>query len=198
MQDEQSRSRADDILSQIDIMLPSQYFATVGSSGLSGEQRLMLAVLIDAINVLQSWKGTGSPRKRHNFAEAVQWVNTRGTHHPFSFDSVCDALELDRQVLRSRLHGLTARPANSARRPALGHLRIKELSRRQQMTANRPRRRERVPRGLTGSTEITPESSTRCELQTELEQDCTDETSGGLAALGNLSTDRAIGDSVSW
>jgi hypothetical protein len=146
MQDEESISRADDMLSKVDIMLPSQYFASVGTSGLSGEQRLMLAVLIDAINVLQSWKGTGSPRRRRYFAEAVQWVNTRGTHHPFSFESVCDALELDSKVVRSRLHGLTARPANSARRLILGPLRLKELSRSQHITANQPRRRERVSR----------------------------------------------------
>jgi hypothetical protein len=197
MQDEQSRSRADDILSQIDIMLPSQYFATVGSAGLSGEQRLMLAVLIDAINVLQSWKGTGSPRKRHNFAEAVQWVNTRGTHHPFSFDSVCDALEIDSALVRSRLSGLTVRPANSARRPALGHLRIKELSRRQHMTANKPRRRERIPRVSTGSTDLTVPSA-RSLAQPEPDQDRTAEASSGLAAFVSLSSGTAIGAGVSW
>src|SRR5262249_41614517 len=93
--DMQDQQRVDDLLAQADIILPSQYFSSVGSVGLSGEQRLMLAVLADAINVLQSWKGNGSARKRHNFAEAAQWVNLRGTHHPFSFDSVCDALEID-------------------------------------------------------------------------------------------------------
>ena len=57
MQDAQATMRTDDILSQADIILPSQYFGSVGSVGLSGEQRLMLAVLVDAINVLQSWHG---------------------------------------------------------------------------------------------------------------------------------------------
>jgi hypothetical protein len=108
MQDAPPTVPADDILSQADIILPSQYFGSVGSVGLSGEQRLMLAVLIDAINVLQSWHGGGSARKRRNFAEAAQWVNTRGTSYPFSFDSVCDALEIDSELLRSRLRGWTA------------------------------------------------------------------------------------------
>lgn len=145
MKHAQAAFAADDILSQADIILPAQYFAAMGSSGLSGEQRLMLAVLADAINVLQSWQGGGNVRKRRNFAEAAQWVNTRGTGHPFAFDSVCDALAVDPELVRERLRGLTMRPATAAQRPALGRLRLKELSRSQHMTANRLRRRERVP-----------------------------------------------------
>ena len=149
MQDAQATVRTDDILSQADIILPSQYFGSVGSVGLSGEQRLMLAVLVDAINVLQSWQSGGSARNRRNFAEAAQWVNTRGTSYPFSFDSVCDALEIDSELVRSRLSVWTVRSANSARRPALARLRLKELSRSQRMTATRLRRREHVPRIVT-------------------------------------------------
>jgi len=141
-----SESMTDDILSQADIMLPSQYFGATGSSGLSGEQRLMLAVLVDAINLLQSWKGSGSARKRRDFAEAAQWINSPGTTHPFSFDSVCDALEIDSELLRARLRVLTIRPANSVGRPVIAHLRLKELSRSQHMTPRRVLRRERAPR----------------------------------------------------
>jgi len=144
MEDAQPALQTDDILSQMDIILPSQYFGALGEVGLSGEQRLMLAVLVDAINVLQSWQGGGSARKRRNFAEAAQWVNTPGTSYPFSFDSVCDALELDSGLLRSRLRILTVRSPNSARRLALVRLRLKELSRSQHMTPNRSRRRRPV------------------------------------------------------
>jgi hypothetical protein len=148
MQDDQSRLRTDDILSQADIILPSQYYGSRGSVR-SGERRLILAVLVDAINDLQSWKGVGSARKRRNCAEAALWVNTRGSCHPFSFDSVCDALEIDSELLRSQLSAFTVRPVNSARRPALGRLRLKELSRSDHMTANRPRRREHSTRSMT-------------------------------------------------
>jgi len=166
MHDEQSRLRTDDMLSQADIILPSQYFGCVGSTGPTGEQRLMLAVLVDAINVLQSWKGSGSARKRLNFAEAAQWVNTRRTRHPFSFDSVCDALEIDSEVLRSRLRVMTVRRANSAGRPTLARLRLKELSRSQHMTANRLRRREHVPRSMIAMSGRTSESSSPWEVHT--------------------------------
>jgi hypothetical protein len=175
MQHEQLSLRTDDMLSQADIILPAQYFGSVGSVGLSGEQRLMLAVLADAINLLHSWKGSGSPRKRRNFAEAAQWVNTRGTCHPFSFDSVCDALEIDSEVLRSRLRVLTVRPANSAGRPNLARLRLKELSRSQHMTANRLRRRDLPRIGLTTGSrrESTPGGQVRAgEAEHSTAEEC--------------------------
>ena len=197
MQDAQSALRTDDILSQADIILPSQYFESVGSGGLSGEQRLMLAVLVDAINVLQSWQGGGSARKRRNFAEAAQWVNTRGTSHPFSFDSVCDALEIDSELVRSRLSVWTVRSANSARRLTLAHLRLKELSRSQHMTANRVRRREHVPRIVTAVIGRTSESPSSCGGHAEQAPDGTAETSAGFAAFGEESTAGATGQSVS-
>jgi hypothetical protein len=196
MQGDQSRLRTDDILSQADIILPSQYYGSRGNVR-PGEQLLILAVLVDAINDLQSWKGGGSARKRRNCVEAALWVNTRGTCHPFSFDSVCDALEIDSELLRSQLSAFTVRPVNSARRPDLGHLRIKELSRRQHMTANKPRRRERVPRVLTGSTDLTVPSA-RSLAQSEPDQDRTAEASCGLPAFGSLSSGTAIGAIVSW
>jgi hypothetical protein len=148
MHGKRSRLHTDDVLSQADIILPSQYNGP-RSSTRSGEQCLILAVLVDAINVLQSWKGNGSPRTRRNFAEAAQWVNTRSFCHPFSFDSVCDALDIDSELLRSRLNALTVSAANSARCPVLGRLRLKKLSRTQHMTANRLRRREHSARNMT-------------------------------------------------
>ena len=137
-----------DILSQADVILPSQYYGSGGSMG-TGEQRLILAVLVDAINFLQNWKGSGISRKSRNVAEAVEWVNTRGTCHPFSFDSVCDALDVDSELLRSRLLLFTILPANSARRPVLGRLRLRELSRTRHMTANRSARRVHFARDMT-------------------------------------------------
>ncbi len=124
------------------IILPAQYFGAMGSSGLCSEQRLMLAVLVDAINVLQGWQRLGSARKRRAFAEAGQWVNTRGTSYPFAFDSICDALGIDPEILRERLRGLTLGRIGAAR-IGLGRLRLKESSRAQHMTANRVRRRSR-------------------------------------------------------
>ena len=132
-----------DALGFTDIILPSQYFGAMGTNGLCSEQRLMLAVLVDAINILQGWHRLGSARKRRAFAEAGQWVNTRGTGYPFAFDSICDALGIDSEVLRERLSALTLGHGASARLGS-SRLRLKESSRAQHMTANRVRRRQRV------------------------------------------------------
>jgi hypothetical protein len=126
-----------------DIILPAQYFGAMGTTGLCSEQRLMLAVMVDAINILQGWQRLGSARKRRAFAEAAQWVNMRGTAYPFSFDSICDALNINSEVLRRRLSGLTMGHTGAARL-GVGRLRLKESSRAQHMTANRVRRRRRT------------------------------------------------------
>ena len=192
MRDEQSKLRTDDILCQADIILPSQYYGSVGSVGLSGEQRLMLAVLVDAVNVLQSWKGSASARKRRNCAETVQWVSARGTCHPFSFESVCDALEIDSELLRSRLRLLTVRPADSARRPTLGRLRLKELSRSQHMTANRLRRREHGRRTVIARTWWTSTSTSRWEMHREQVQPHTAQEEADIASPGESSATEKV------
>jgi hypothetical protein len=190
-------SYLDDILSQADIILPSQYFASVGSSKLSGEQRLSLALLIDAINVLQDWKGNGSPRKRRDFAEALHWVNTHGTHHPFSFDSVCDVLNINSEMLRSRLRIFTVRPASSDQRPSLGHLRLKELSRSKNITANRAPRRKDV-RATTATTQLSLAISALPQVESQPLRNSTVEPNDGLAAFGSQSRQAGGGASVNW
>src|SRR5271154_7528458 len=119
-----------------DVILPSQFFGAMGGASLCSEQRLMLAVLVDAINILQGWNRVGSARKRRAFAEAGQWVTTRGRDYPFSFDSVCDALGIEPEMLRERLANLVMGLGMQSRVGA-GRLRLKESSRAQHMTANR-------------------------------------------------------------
>lgn len=140
MEQAQRELEGPDSLALTDVILPSQFFGAMGGGGLCSEQRLMLAVLVDAINILQGWNRMGSARKRRAFAEAAQWVITKGTNYPFSFDSVCDALGIDPEILRVRLSGLTM-GHGATDRLGVGRLRLKELSRAQHMTANRVRRR---------------------------------------------------------
>ena len=121
-----------------DVILRSQFFEMVGTRSLSSEQRLMLAVLADAINILQDWRGSFSARKRRLFIEAARWVMARGSSVPFSFDNVCDALEISSEALRLRLSTLAA-GAEDSRLP-LTRLRLKEAGRLQHMTVNRSRR----------------------------------------------------------
>ena len=95
MEQAEHEIEATDSLGLSDVILPSQFFGAMGGGGLCSEQRLMLAVLVDAINILQGWNRMGRARKRRTFAEAAQWVIMKGTNYPFSFDSVCDALNIE-------------------------------------------------------------------------------------------------------
>jgi len=70
-----------------DAILPSQFFESIGAQTFSSEQRLMLAVLADAINVLGNSRLSPNRRKRNSFNEASSWVFANGITSPLSFDS---------------------------------------------------------------------------------------------------------------
>jgi hypothetical protein len=135
-----------------DVILRSQFFELVGTRSLSSEQRLMLAVLADAINVVQEYGGAESLRKRNSFNEAWNWFFTKGITSPLSFGNVCDALGMDAQALRWRLSELVAGRGNA--NPM--RLRLKEASRMQRLTVNRVRRRDprRLRRAKSGPREL--------------------------------------------
>jgi hypothetical protein len=133
-----------DSVGAADVILPSQYFGAVRDGAMCGERRLMLAVLADAINVLQDRDPMVTARGRQAFAEAAEWVITTGDRYLFSFDSVCDGLNIASEVLRERLSSLALRHESVA---WVGprHLRLHGLNRMQHMVANRVRREAQRP-----------------------------------------------------
>ncbi|HUY28141.1 MAG TPA: hypothetical protein VMV27_12035 [Candidatus Binataceae bacterium] len=125
-----------------DIILRSQFFELMGTRSLSSEQRLMLAVLADAINIVQDFHHSETARKRGPFGEAWSWFFARNVKCPLAFESVCDALGIDAEALRWRLRGLVSGDSAMARIAPL-RLRLKEASRVQRLTVNRVRRRRK-------------------------------------------------------
>jgi|SRR5208282_475579 len=119
-------------------ILPSQFFELVGAQTFSSEQRLMLAILADAINVLSDYRVSPNPCKRRSFNEASRWVFARGITSALSFDHVCEALGMDVESLRKRLSGLF-----SERGSTLLRLKPKQTTRMQGPTPNRVRRGRR-------------------------------------------------------
>ncbi|MGH7781785.1 MAG: hypothetical protein ACREQR_18365 [Candidatus Binataceae bacterium] len=130
-----------------DVILRSQFFELMGTRSLSSEQRLMLAVLADAINIVQDFHYSESARKRGPFAEAWNWIFAHGTSCPLAFESVCGALGIEAEALRWRLRALVSKTAEGVRIAPL-RLRLKEASRVQRLTVNRVRRRRKTPRPL--------------------------------------------------
>ena len=127
-----------------DVILKSQFFDALGKRSLTSEQRLMLAVLADAINLVQDGFRSASPRRRTSFNEAKNWIFQSGVRCPLSFENVCDALAIDSEALRWRVASLIS--GNPDAMPSPLRLRLKEASRVQRLTVNRVRRR--VPRHL--------------------------------------------------
>jgi hypothetical protein len=97
----------DDFLARIlepDVFLPSEFYGAGGlSRKLEGEKRLMIAILKDAVECLEKYRGTRSSSGRSNYQDALEWVQDKGTDWLFSFTNICDFLGFDPDYLRAVL-----------------------------------------------------------------------------------------------
>lgn len=68
------------------------------------EQKLMLAVLSDAVNCL-SKKGTVATglASDRSYQQAKEWILAKGKRHLFCFESICEALDWDPERVRRRV-----------------------------------------------------------------------------------------------
>ena len=128
-------------------ILPSQYYDFSGGHRLTGEQRLMLALLADAINVYQQGALSRSTRKRMLYVDSERWIMSDcRSLHAFSFETVCECLGINPVVLRRRMITWKHEMRRDASLPNIHHLRLKITPRAKSMS--HPRRRLR--RGVAG------------------------------------------------
>ena len=93
-----------------DTLLPSQFFDRVRRrTELDGERRLMIAVLEDALDVYRKQLVAHDARGRQLFLEAEQWLEDREANDLFSFENICDVLDLNAEYIRRGLKSLQAR-----------------------------------------------------------------------------------------
>ena len=89
-----------------DSLLPSQYFDRVAhGSEHTGERRLMIAILEDAVDMYRKHAGAGDRRRQQLFLEAEEWIEGTDRMWVFSFENICDMLGFDAGQLR---HGIRA------------------------------------------------------------------------------------------
>ena len=87
-----------------DVLLPAQYFAAFRrAGGLERERLLMLAVLEDAIDCYQKFAHARDPRGTQMFDEAREWVSSTDRGWLFSFENICDTLEINAGYVRRGL-----------------------------------------------------------------------------------------------
>jgi len=82
-----------------DTVLPPQYLETIcRKASLEAEQKLVLAVLEDAVSCFQNYFATSL------FREAEEWILLQGKSNWFySFDYICETLDLDPGYIREGL-----------------------------------------------------------------------------------------------
>ena len=88
-----------------DVLLPAQFFAAFRrAGGLDRERLLMLAVLEDAVDCYQKYAHSRDLRGRQVFEEAREWVTSVDRTWLFSFENICDVLDIDSEYVRRGLH----------------------------------------------------------------------------------------------
>ena len=87
-----------------DVLLPAQFFAAFRrEGGLERERLLMLAVLEDAVDCYQKYAHARDPRGAQMFDEAREWVTSSDRSWLFSFENICDTLEINADYVRRGL-----------------------------------------------------------------------------------------------
>ena len=90
-----------DVRMEPEVVLPAQVFDRAAL--LQPEERLMLAILEDAIATLLRHPTPRHAGKRRALRETEAWLDSPDTESPFAFIRICEALGLDAQWLRTGL-----------------------------------------------------------------------------------------------
>src|SRR5262245_35243121 len=92
-------------LFQPDTLLPSQYFDRIRRRAqYDGERRLMIAILEDAVDVYRKQAAARDARNQQLFCEAEDWFADADRGWLYSFENICDVLDLDADYIRRGLH----------------------------------------------------------------------------------------------
>jgi hypothetical protein len=85
-------------------VVPVQFYDLIRRSAfLDGETRLVFAVLEDAIRTYLRQRESQRRSGRIEFAEVALWFEAKAGTTPFSFDYVCEVLELEPESFRRQL-----------------------------------------------------------------------------------------------
>ncbi len=84
-----------------DAVMPAQFYpARRGSASMEPIMRLMGGILADAVRSFQRNFDAQSASRRQEFSEARHWIFQRKDDGPFSFEDVCETLDIDPRRLR--------------------------------------------------------------------------------------------------
>ena len=102
-------------LFQSDHLLSIQFFENCRrKNSLEPERMLMLAVLEDAVVCIQKYASASKGRGKRWFRETMEWVLRDDDNWLFSFNNVCEAVDLDPGYVRRAMSQLAARESAKA------------------------------------------------------------------------------------
>lgn len=101
-----------------DVVLPSQFFSSLGDPRSEPERRLMVAVLEEAISALLAGVSSTDEERRAVAREAECWFASDSRGWPFAFCTLCDVLGLDAASVRDVV-GAWRERRRAFRRPRL-------------------------------------------------------------------------------
>ena len=98
------RSNPIDSFFEPDILTSHRYFQLFRHKAhFDPEEKLMFAVLTDAIECFQKYYGANAHRRRRLFTAAEAWISTKDYAWPYSFENICETLNIDPNYLRMGL-----------------------------------------------------------------------------------------------
>src|ERR1700674_6124261 len=104
MQEKETPDERLPALSEPHTLLPIQYFEAMRRKHLlEGEKRLILSVLEDAIECFMKCMDSATNKGQRLYREADEWIALEDKHWVFSFDNVCDMLDINPEYLRRGL-----------------------------------------------------------------------------------------------
>jgi hypothetical protein len=87
-----------------DVMLPSQFYAALRRKVYQEpERRLVIAILEDAVDCYFKHLFARDRKAQQLFEDAEAWILSEDREWPFSFENVCDLLNLNPEFLRRGL-----------------------------------------------------------------------------------------------
>src|SRR5579872_256251 len=102
-----------------DTLLPIQYFEAMRRKHLlEGEKRLILSVLEDAVECFMKCIDSPTNKGQRLFRDADEWISLEDKHWVFSFDNVCEMLDINPDYMRRGLRQWKERKMAAMQRAA--------------------------------------------------------------------------------
>jgi hypothetical protein len=109
-------------LLQVNTILPQQFFSLREQRAWSGEQRLMAAILVDALAVYAKRGVPGTSDAGYVLRQTQHWLRSNDRTSTCSFLRVCEVLELEPDAVRRHLGDGASEEAAQRRSMAFARL----------------------------------------------------------------------------